>query len=187
MSVIAIDIGNTRIGVGLFTAGKSADPAVRFNHADIQSEMLGHLKTLCAGETNGGQRPDGIVLASVAPEWTSRVAELVSNHCDLPPQIIGTDLKIPLQTNLVDESTVGVDRLLGALSAYVNLEQAAAVISAGTALVVDCIDDEGVFLGGAIAPALRWPPKPCTPGRHNFRWRIWSHRRNSLAETPWRR
>lgn len=154
MSVIAIDVGNTRIGIGLFTAGKSADPALRFNHADIQSEVLGYLKKLCSGVTNGGQRPDGIVLASVAPEWTSRVAELVSNHCDLPPRIIGADLKIPLQTNLMDETTVGVDRLLGALSAYVNVEQACAIISAGTALVVDCIDDEGVFLGGAIAPGL---------------------------------
>ncbi len=54
MSVIAIDIGNTRIGVGLFTAGKSADPALRFNHSDLQSEMLAYLEKLSTGATDGG-------------------------------------------------------------------------------------------------------------------------------------
>ena len=164
MSVIAIDIGNTRVGVGLFTAGKSADPAIRFNHADIQSEMLAHLEKLCAGTSDGGRRPDGVVLASVAPEWTNRVAELVNNHCGMTPEIVGSDLKIPLQTSLTDESTVGVDRLLGALCAYVNTEQACVIISAGTALVVDCVDAEGVFLGGAIAPGLAMAAKAMNTG-----------------------
>ncbi len=164
MSVIAIDIGNTRVGVGLFTSGKSADPAIRFNHADIQSEMLAYIEKLCAGVSDQGQRPDGVVLASVAPEWTSRVAELVSNHCGMTAQIVGVDLKIPLQTRLNDESTVGVDRLLGALCAYVNTEQACAIISAGTALVVDCIDADGIFLGGAIAPGLAMAAKAMHTG-----------------------
>lgn len=154
MSVIAIDIGNTRVGVGLFTDGKSADPAARFAHADIQSEMLAHLEKLRGKGSDDAQRPSGIVLASVAPEWTLRVAELITIHCGMTPEIVGVDLKIPLQLRLTDISGVGVDRLLGALCAYVNTEQACAIISAGTALVVDCIDDEGVFLGGAIAPGL---------------------------------
>ncbi len=164
MSVIAIDIGNTRIGVGLFTAGKSADPALRFNHSDLQSEMLAYLEKLSTGVTDGGRRPDGVVLASVAPEWTDRVAELISNRCSMTPEIVGRDLKIPVQTNLTDESTVGVDRLLGALCAYVNTEQACAIISAGTALVVDCIDDAGIFLGGAIAPGLALAAKAMHTG-----------------------
>ncbi len=164
MSVIAIDIGNTRVGVGLFTAGKAAGPATRFSHVDIQSEMLAHLEKLCTGANDGGQRPDGAVLASVAPEWTSRVVELISNHCGMTPDIVGADLKIPLQTQLTDDTTVGVDRLLGALCAYVNTEQACAIISAGTALVMDCVDDAGIFLGGAIAPGLMMTAKALNAG-----------------------
>jgi type III pantothenate kinase len=152
------------VGVGLFTAGKSTDPATRFGHADIQSEMLAHLEKLCTGAGNGGQRPDGVVLSSVAPEWTSRVAELISNRCGMTPEIVGVDLKIPLQTQLTDDTTAGVDRLLGALCAYVNTEQACVIISAGTALVVDCVDDAGVFLGGAIAPGLMMAAKALNSG-----------------------
>ncbi|MCL5945263.1 MAG: type III pantothenate kinase [Planctomycetes bacterium] len=164
MSVIAIDIGNTRVGVGLYTNGKSADPAMRFNHAEIQSEMLAHLQKQCAGVMAGGQRPADIVLASVAPEWTMRVTELVNLHCGMAPKIIGTDLKIPLQTHLTDETSIGVDRLLSALAAYVNTEQACAIINAGTALVVDGIDADGVFLGGAIAPGLAMTAKALHTG-----------------------
>lgn len=164
MSVIAIDIGNTRVGVGLFTEGKSVEPAKRFAHADIQSDMLAQLVKLCGSAADDAHRPSGIVLASVAPEWTRRVVELITLHCGITPKIAGVDLKIPLQLRLKDISGVGVDRLLGALSAYVNTEQACVIVSAGTALVVDCIDDEGVFLGGAIAPGLMLTAKAMHDG-----------------------
>ncbi|MGC8623689.1 MAG: type III pantothenate kinase [Phycisphaerae bacterium] len=164
MSVIAIDIGNTRVGVGLFKAGKSTDPAMRFNQAEIQSEMLAYLEKLCVGTMDGGQRPAGVVLASVVPEWTMRVTELINLRCGMAPQIIGSELKIPLQTSLTDESTIGVDRLLGALAAYVNTEQACVIINAGTALVVDGIDADGIFLGGAIAPGLAMAAKAMHTG-----------------------
>ena len=36
MTVIALDIGNTRLGAGLFTDGKAVDPAQRINCADWQ-------------------------------------------------------------------------------------------------------------------------------------------------------
>ncbi len=68
--------------------------------------------------------------------------------------MVGRDIHVPLKTALRDESTVGKDRLLGALSAYVNTQKACVIIHAGSALVVDCVDDEGIFRGGAISPGL---------------------------------
>ena len=54
---------------------------------------------------------------------------------------------------------MGTDRLLAALASYVNVEAACAIVQVGSALVVDCVDAEGIFRGGAIAPGLQMGAK----------------------------
>jgi type III pantothenate kinase len=158
MSVLAIDIGNTRVGFNVFTQGKAQDAAVRLTHAQLDTELAGTLQTLwekTERETQeGGDDDSGIVIASVVPAVAERMELAVQKLLHVRARLIGRDLCVPLKTALADESTVGQDRLLGALAAYVNVESACAIIHAGTALVVDCIDSEGVFRGGAIAPGL---------------------------------
>ena len=158
MSVLAIDIGNSRIGVGVFALGKSEDPAHRLMHHHWQSELKAALTGLWqAKKINDGPEayPTGVVIASVVPEMTKQVQAMVKAELHLEAQRIGEDLKIPMKTKLTDESTLGVDRLLAALCAYVNTEQACVVISAGTALTVDYVDAQGIFQGGAIATGLQ--------------------------------
>jgi type III pantothenate kinase len=163
MSVLAIDIGNTRIGLNVFTAGKAQDPSTRIAHEKIDAELPGVLATLwekTENETKTNEDEDAaIVIASVVPALTEKIARLVLKITNQTAQLIGRDIPIPIKTALTDEKSVGQDRLLGALAAYVNVESSCVVVHLGTALVVDCIDDEGVFRGGAIAPGLRLAAK----------------------------
>jgi type III pantothenate kinase len=163
MSVLAIDIGNSRVGFNVFTQGKAQDPAIRLHHAELDKELDSTLKHLWektqSESSEAGDDDTEIVIASVVPELTSRIDHVAREHAGAQPQIVGTDLKVPLRTMLKDETTVGQDRLLAAMAAYVNVEAACAIIHAGSALVVDCIDDEGIFRGGAIAPGLQMGAK----------------------------
>lgn len=158
MSVLAIDIGNTRVGFNVFTAGKAQDPAVRLAHAQLAADMpstLANLWQKAQAETQAAEDEDvEVVIASVVPDLTSRLAAAVEEQLGQKAKLVGHDLLIPLKTALRDDATVGQDRLLGAVAAYVNVESACAIVHVGTALVVDCIDDEGIFRGGAIAPGL---------------------------------
>jgi type III pantothenate kinase len=169
MSVLAIDIGNSRVGFNVFTQGKAQDPAVRLHHPELDTELastLAHLWQKAQAESSeAGDEDTEIVIASVVPELTRRIEkaarELLAGATGSAghPQIIGTDLKVPVKTMLKDETTVGQDRLLAAMAAFVNVEAACAIVHAGSALVVDCIDDEGIFRGGAIAPGLQMGAK----------------------------
>lgn len=49
---------------------------------------------------------------------------------------------------------LGVDRWLAAVAARQRIDGAVLVVSAGTALTVDAVSSEGVFLGGVIVPGL---------------------------------
>ena len=158
MSVLAIDIGNSRIGLNVFTAGKAQDPAIRLTHHQLDSELASTLRTLwekAQGETAADDDDaTAIVISSVVPETTTRVAQIADAALQQAPLLIGRDIHVPLKNMLRDEATVGQDRLLGALCAYVNTQRACVIIHAGSALVVDCVDDDGIFRGGAIAPGL---------------------------------
>jgi len=159
MSVLAIDIGNSRVGFGVFTAGKSQDPALRLKHAELDSELAATLKKLwerTQAESAAADDEDSeVVIASVVPAATERIAYSVKQYLDAPVRIVGKDVRVLLKTKLRDETTVGQDRLLAAMAAYVNVEKACVIVQVGTALVVDCIDDDGIFQGGAIAPGLQ--------------------------------
>lgn len=159
MSVLAIDIGNSRVGFNVFTAGKAQDVALRLTHAQLDTDLADTLKSLwekCEGETRSNDDgKSGVIIASVVPEITQRIAHSVLQYLNIHAKIIGEHLQVPIKTSLRDEKTVGQDRLLGALASYVNVEGACAIVQLGSALVVDCIDDEGIFRGGAIAPGLQ--------------------------------
>jgi type III pantothenate kinase len=158
MSVLAIDIGNSRVGFNVYTGGKAQDPALRLAHAELDTQLAGTLKSLwekTQGETRDQEDDEAeVVIASVVPALTQRIEYSALQYLNTQAKVIGRDLKAPLKTALRDETTVGQDRLLGALAAFVNVEAACAIIHAGTALVVDCIDGEGIFRGGAILPGL---------------------------------
>jgi type III pantothenate kinase len=158
MSVLAIDIGNSRVGLNVFTFGKAQDAAVRLTHEQLDSELAGILQSLwekAKGETQSQEDGEnGVVISSVVPELTKRVEQIALATLEEQPQVVGRDIHVPMKTMLRDETTVGQDRLLGAACAYVNTQKACVIIHAGSALVVDCVDDEGIFRGGAIAPGL---------------------------------
>lgn len=64
--------------------------------------------------------------------------------------LVGADLEVPLQVVYEVPGTLGLDRLVAALAAHVRYGRGV-VVDLGTAVSVSLVQD-GVFLGGAIAP-----------------------------------
>jgi type III pantothenate kinase len=95
-----------------------------------------------------------IVLASVNDREANRIRSAVEDQLGVEVYRVGEDLPIPIGRQLDPETITGVDRLLNAAAAFQTVKQACIVVDAGTAVTVDFVDGEGVFVGGAIAPAL---------------------------------
>jgi type III pantothenate kinase len=53
------------------------------------------------------------------------------------------------------QNTLGADRWAALVAAWRNTKYATVVVNAGTAITIDCIGNEGTFLGGTIMPGLR--------------------------------
>jgi type III pantothenate kinase len=92
---------------------------------------------------------DAIVLASVVPRTADMIREV---WADLPFLRVASQLKLGLELELPDPSTVGADRLANA--AAMAGQGPCIVIDFGTAVTFNVVSARQTFLGGAIAPGL---------------------------------
>ncbi|MEW6250539.1 MAG: type III pantothenate kinase, partial [Planctomycetota bacterium] len=72
----------------------------------------------------------------------------------LSPVRIRDDVPLPMTLDIDNADEIGVDRVCSAAAAYERTRGACAVASFGTAITVDCVSEDGRFLGGAILPGL---------------------------------
>jgi type III pantothenate kinase len=108
------------------------------------------------GKDKDKKRDGVIVIASVKPDWTEKVRQIVQDQ--LGEKIleigIGKDVPLPMELNVDEPGKVGVDRVLAAFAAYSVVEDAVIVADFGTAVTIDLVDEKGVFLGGTILPGF---------------------------------
>lgn len=147
---IAIDIGNTRTSCGIY------------DHESLRTII--HFPALTPGsnipesvQTQFADFPDihHACIASVVPRATyptSDALKLIYPNAEM--RVLSHD-DIPINSSYRNPDEVGTDRLLGSLAAYSKYgkgsKRAVIVVDLGTATVFDCIDKEGIYLGGAIA------------------------------------
>lgn len=157
MNLIAIDIGNTNIGVGLFLNGE--ERFVKSLPGEATTELTELLKStwemIPVAKSSKEDKRDGvIVISSVKPDWTKLVRDIAKQTLGENILLVGKDVPFPMELSVTEPETVGTDRVLAASAAYAVVEQAVAVADFGTAVTIDLVDDRGVFCGGVIFPGF---------------------------------
>jgi type III pantothenate kinase len=149
-TLLAIDVGNTRIGLGVWDQDGLHD-VQRVAVAEPES-WPGTLSKVWQATRHGKQRR--IVLGSVSPQHTDRLVPMIRDVSDQDPFCIRADLPLPMPLDVENPDEVGVDRVCCAAAAYEHIAGACAVASLGTATTIDCVSRTGRFLGGTILPGL---------------------------------
>ena len=147
-SVLACDVGNSGVHLGC-VLGEAVEH-VRSVGAG-EPARLGDALTVLWGLTPA---PRKIVAASVNPPALKALEAAADEALGEPVMVIGRDLSPPVPTNLPEPEKIGADRLCAAAAAFDRAGAACVVADFGTAITIDCVDDEGVFVGGAILPGL---------------------------------
>ena len=157
MNLIAIDIGNTKIAVGLFLDGE--EKSIVSIPGREQDRLRAALKDAwtrvpVADGSKQGKRNGLIVVSSVKPEWTTLVQQIVRQDLGEPVRLIGKDVPLPLPVWVEQPDKVGTDRVVSAAAAYAVAENAVVVADFGTAVTIDLVDQHGAFQGGVILPGF---------------------------------
>ncbi len=149
--IVVIDIGNTTTSVATWHEGELRTPLVGAtpDQAAFEESYAAHL------EASGERKPAATVISSVVPEALERIRTWVAGKSDQEALVVGETIPLPMDVAVKDKRAVGVDRVCQAAAAYDRIRRGCTVVSFGTAITVDLVDDDGAFVGGAILPGLR--------------------------------
>jgi type III pantothenate kinase len=157
MNIIAIDIGNTNIDIGLFLDDKeqSIEHIPGRSRAKLTNCLKSAWQKIPIIESSKEDKRNGvIVVSSVKPAWTKVIEEIAEANFDEEIHIIGKDIPLPMTLWVDEPDMVGTDRVVSAAAAYDVVEDAVVVADFGTAVTIDLVDQNGIFLGGVICPGF---------------------------------
>lgn len=147
--VVCVVAGNTTVRTAWAQGTECvAGPVVPTSQASALSERLG------GWMANLERRPVHAIVASVVPERLGEIAGTLEGLVRRPALVVGADVPLPMNLDVEQPERVGSDRVCAAAAAFEALGQCCVVASFGTALTIDAVGDDGVFLGGAILPGL---------------------------------
>ena len=147
-SVLALDVGNTSVHFA-HVCGAAVTP-MRSVPLKAAHSLALELRTLW--ETM--PPPRKVAASSVNAAGLEIVESAVLQATGQGVLLVGRDLPLPIDTDLSEPRKIGTDRLCAAVAAFDRLGVACVVGDFGTAVTIDCVSPEGVFLGGAILPGV---------------------------------
>jgi type III pantothenate kinase len=154
--LMAIDIGNTNITLGLY-AGEELLQAWRLAtvHERMPDEYGLQLLGLLEHAELGGNEVTAVALASVVPPLTGSFTQACRDYLKLDPFIVDAGVKTGLSIRYEDpKHALGADRVVDAVAVLHLYGGPACVVDFGTATTFDAISADGEYLGGAIAPGI---------------------------------
>ncbi len=171
-SVLTCDVGNGAIHFA-HVQGKEV--------TTMQAMQIGDLRGL--GDALGElwrqmPEPKRIAAGSVNPAGLKALEAAADQAIGEGVLAVGRELPLPIEADLEHPESIGADRLCGAAAAFDRCGAACVVADFGTAVTIDCVSDEGVFLGGAILPGLNM-------GAESLKTRTALLGKVKLAEPKW--
>jgi type III pantothenate kinase len=154
--LLALDIGNTEITVGLF-AGDELERSWRLTTHPEQTpdEWAVVIRALFAQAGLDITRVTATILASVVPSATDAIVDALLIATGTAPTVVSPESPLPVVLEVDEPGTVGADRVVNTVAAMHLFRVDVIVVDFGTATTLDCITKDGHFLGGIIAPGIR--------------------------------
>src|SRR5437773_10247892 len=154
--LLAIDVGNTETDLGVFDHDqmvaywrmatgrkRTADELALVFGGFLQQQGLSFTRQIT-----------GVSIASVVPDQTQALREMVRDYFHFPPVVGEPGVKTGIPIVLDNPKEVGADRIVNALAAFAKYGGPCVVVDVGTATTYDAVAENGEFVGGAIAPGL---------------------------------
>ena len=153
--LLAIDIGNTNITVGLFNGDVlSATWRISTDSRKTSDEYGLQLTQMLEGGKSDVGDISHVAICSVVPPLTPTFQSLCQRYFGTDPLVVGSGTKTGVQVLYASPRDVGTDRVVDAAAALHIYGGPAIIVDLGTATVFDAITKSGEYLGGAIAPGM---------------------------------
>ena len=147
--LLAVDIGNTNIKLGLFQGATLAGRArLSTDPQRTADEYLIALDAIFARHRLGWSDLGGVIIGSVVPVLTEIFQQLLTTAGAAPVVWVGPQLDLGVRLDVDNPDEVGTDRIANALAAQTYFGVPAIVVDFGTATTFDAVDRSGAYVRG---------------------------------------
>ncbi len=151
--VLAIDMGNSQIGIGL-VEGQTLVMSERVSTDTKKTyiEYASLLRNILLLRHNRPEDISGAVISSVVPQLTRVFRDAVRLVTGQDALIVGPGVRNGLKIRIDDPKTLGADMVVNAVGGIHHYGAPLIIIDMGTATTISCIDGDKAFRGGVIIP-----------------------------------
>lgn len=153
--LLALDVGNTNIHLGIYhDENLLVTWDISHQRGRTADEFSLILKNLLREAGFSPREVGGAVVACVVPPVISVIERSLQVTFGLGPLFVGPETHRDVLRLFDDPSEVGADRIANVVGGYQRYGGPLIVVDFGTATTFDALSEEGVYLGGAIAPGI---------------------------------
>ena len=153
--LLVFDIGNTNIVLGVYDNETlthhwriSTDKQKTGDEYGILLHNLFAYRGLSLADISD------IVISSVVPPLVVPLVRMCKRYFEVEPLVVGPGVKTGVSIKYENPREVGADRIVNAIAAYDRYGGPVIVVDFGTATTFCVINQNGDYLGGAIAPGI---------------------------------
>ncbi len=155
MQLLAIKIGNSNIGYGLFDEERLVQSwRVETRPDKTADEYASELRDLFEAANGLTANVTGVAIGSVVPALTATFQQVSTSWLRRRAFVVEPGIETGMELVYEDPRALGTDRLVAMVAARAHYGVPALVVDFGTATTFNALDASGRFVGGAIAPGL---------------------------------
>ena len=153
--LLALDIGNTSIHIGLFADDDLAATWKVGVEAERSADEYGVLMlNLLATHELTAESVDACIIGCDVPPLLPAFQSVCERYFGVTAMVVGHGLRSGVRILYDNPRQLGADRIVDAAAAIALYGPPAIIVDFGTATVFDAVNADGDYLGGAIAPGI---------------------------------
>ena len=150
--LLAFDIGNTNITVGIYQGDKLKRTYRLTTKMKRTSDEYGFMIINFLNDANiTNEDIEDVIIASVVPKVMHSFRNSIRKYLHKEPIIVGPGIKTGISVQMENPKAVGADRIVDCAGAFYVYGGPALIVDFGTATTFDYVDEKGVFSYGVIA------------------------------------
>ncbi len=153
--LLAIDIGNTNITLGVFNEEKIIRSWRLSTEITRTEDEYGVFIKNLLRETFLDDKITKAVISSVVVQLTERIEIALKKYLNIDSLIISHKIKMNVSLNLEEPQQTGADRIANAGAASFLYSVPAIVVDFGTATSFDIVNKNNEFIGGIITAGMK--------------------------------
>lgn len=153
--LLVIDVGNTNTVLGALDASEvrhrwrvTTRPRTTDEFGLLLLQLLAHRRVEAGHIT-------GVIISCVVPSVVYAIDKACRRYLGVDALVVGRGMRTGMRVRTDNPREVGADRIVNAVAAWDRFRSPLVVVDFGTATTFDCVDANGDYVGGAIAPGFQ--------------------------------